>query len=90
MHDTERADTCYGASFGGLLETELMMRATSEQCGLDENTHIHAVGDGASWISEAYERQFGTQSEYLVDFYHVCEYLAEAAQRPALEPTRLR
>jgi len=80
VHDTRRADTCYGASFGGLLETELMMRATSEQCGMDGKTHIHAVGDGATWIAEAYERQFGTQSEYLVDFYHVCEYLAEAAE----------
>lgn len=80
VHDTRRADCCYGASFGGLLETELMMRATSEQCGMDSKTHIHAVGDGASWIAEAYERQFGTQSEYLVDFYHVCEYLAEAAE----------
>ena len=57
-----------------------MMRATSEQCGMDEQTHIHAVGDGATWIAEAYERQFGTQSEYLLDFYHVCEYLAEAAE----------
>jgi len=80
VHDPRRADTYYGASFGGLLETELMMRATSEQCGMDENTHIHAVGDGATWIAEAYERQFGTQSAYLVDFFHVCEYLAEAAE----------
>ena len=79
-HDTRRADSWYGASFGGLLETELMMRATSEQCGMDDNTHIHAVGDGAAWIAEAYGRQFGTQSEYLIDFYHVCEYLADAAE----------
>lgn len=80
VRDIKCADTCYGASFGGLLETELMMRATSEQCGMDENTYIHAVGDGATWIAEAYERQFGTQSEYLIDFFHVCEYLAEAAE----------
>lgn len=79
VRDTRRADTCYGASFGGLLETGFMMRATSEQCGMDGNTRIHAVGDGATWIAEAYERQFGTQSAYLVDFFHVCEYLAEAA-----------
>ena len=91
VHDTQRADTCYGASFGGLLETELMMRATSEQCGMDSNTHIHAVGDGAAWIAEAYERQFGTQSEYLIDFYHVCEYLAEAAETCAgANPTPAR
>ena len=91
VRDTRRADTCYGASFGGLLETELIMRTTSEQCGMDGNTRIHAVGDGATWIAEAYERQFGTQSDYLIDFFHVCEYLAEAAQSCAgADPTPAR
>jgi len=79
-HDVERADARYGVSFGSVLEAGLMMRMTSEQCGMDERTRIHALGDGATWIAEAYEKQFGTQSRFLVDFYHVCEYLAAAAQ----------
>ena len=56
VRDTRCADACYGVSFGSVLETGLMMRATSEQCGMDERTHLHAVSDGAPWIAEAYER----------------------------------
>ncbi|MGK0190439.1 MAG: hypothetical protein ACI9R3_006266, partial [Verrucomicrobiales bacterium] len=43
-------------------------------------TRIHGVGDGATWIAAQYEEQFGTQGSYLLDFYHVCEYLGEAAE----------
>lgn len=87
VRDITKADTRYGVSFGGVLETGLMMRMTSEQCGMDENTRIHAVGDGATWIAEAYEKQFGTQSTFLVDFYHVCEYLADASESCATSKT---
>ena len=37
------------------------------------------VGDGAPWIANQVDLQFGTQGSYLVDFFHVCEYLGEAA-----------
>lgn len=47
--------------------------------GINRNTKIHCVGDGAPWISEQIEKQFGSQASYLVDFFHVCEYLASAA-----------
>jgi hypothetical protein len=45
---------------------------------------IHAVGDGAVWIADQVEQQFGAQANYLVDFYHVCEYLSAAAT--AIQP----
>ena len=80
VHDIDRADSRYGVSFGSVLEAGLMMRMTSEQCGMDENTHIHGVGDGATWIAEAYHKQFGIQGRFLIDLYHVCEYLAAAAE----------
>ena len=85
-HDIDRADARYGVSFGSVLEAGLMVRMTSEQCGMDEHTRIHAVGDGATWIAEAYEREFGTQGRFLVDFYHVCEYLAAAAEGCVRDP----
>lgn len=47
--------------------------------GFGRQTYVHSVGDGATWIREQIEAQFGTQGHYLLDFYHVCEYLAEAA-----------
>jgi hypothetical protein len=49
--------------------------------GLRPKTRIHALGDGAPWIAEQVECQFGDQGRYLVDFYHVCDYLAAAAPR---------
>lgn len=79
-HDTSKADARYGVSFGGVLEAGLMMRMNCEQAGMDENTRIHGVGDGAIWIAEQYEKQFGTQSRFLLDFYHVCDYLAAASE----------
>ena len=30
--------------------------------------------------SQSNQDKFGTQASYLVDFYHICEYLAEAAK----------
>jgi hypothetical protein len=48
--------------------------------GLGTQTQIHGVGDGALWIANQIEDKFGTQASYLVDFYHICEYLADAAK----------
>lgn len=47
--------------------------------GLGINTQIHGVGDGALWIENQMKEKFGSQGSYLIDFYHVCEYLAEAS-----------
>lgn len=87
VHDPTKADARYGVHFGTALQAGMMAKMVSEQSGMDEKTRIHAVGDGASWIAEAYEREFGTQSNYLVDFYHVCEYLAAAAPACVRTPT---
>jgi hypothetical protein len=40
---------------------------------------VHAVGDGAPWIVGQIEDLFSEQGSYLIDFYHVCEYLSAAA-----------
>jgi hypothetical protein len=42
--------------------------------------------DGAPWIAAQVEDQFGAQGSYLLDFYHVCEYLAAAATAIVTEP----
>lgn len=47
--------------------------------GLDRKTSVHGVGDGAVWIINQMDEQFGSQGHYLIDFYHACEYLAAAA-----------
>lgn len=50
-----------------------------QQAGATENTHVHCVGDGARWIANQVEEKFGSNGTYLIDFYHLCEYLASAA-----------
>jgi hypothetical protein len=49
------------------------------RAGFGLGTYLHSVGDGAPWIYGQVEKQFGSQGNYLVDFYHVCEYLGDAA-----------
>lgn len=50
------------------------------EAGAGENTEIHCVSDGAPWIADQAERVFGLQSNYLVDFYHLCDYLGATAE----------
>lgn len=52
--------------------------ACATHAGFGINTHVHVVGDGAPWIERQVQDQFGSNGSYLVDFYHVCEYLAAA------------
>lgn len=65
MGSTERAGTLLGRC--------------AERLGWGDKTKIHCLGDGARWIYEQVERVFGTQSNYLIDFFHLSEYLAGAA-----------
>lgn len=50
------------------------------KAGFGHNTHVHGVGDGATWIAMQFSDKFGSQASYLVDFYHVCEYLNDASK----------
>jgi hypothetical protein len=52
----------------------------AQEAGAGSQTRIHGVGDGAVWITEQMEAQFGTQARYLVDFYHLCDYLSAAGE----------
>ena len=37
------------------------------------------MGDGAKWIADQIEEQFGSKGSYLIDFFHLCDYLSEAS-----------
>ena len=50
-----------------------------KRAGAGEKTKIHCVGDAAPWILEQWRQRFKEQASYLIDFYHVSEYLAAAA-----------
>jgi hypothetical protein len=57
-----------------------MMFQTARAEGMNGETHIHGAADGAPWIADQYEEQFGANHTFLIDFYHVGEYLAVAAK----------
>ena len=70
----------FGATMGHAEEAGSILREVAQAAGFAANTRVHAVGDGATWLRDQVECQFGTQATYLVDFYHGCEYLAAAAK----------
>jgi hypothetical protein len=70
----------FGATLGSPEEAGERLAVCALEAGGGSQTKIHGVGDGAVWISEQMEAQFGTQAQYLVDFYHFCDYLAAAGK----------
>ncbi len=68
----------YGATLGGTAVAGMVWEQTARAAGFAEQTQVHGVGDGAPWIVDQFGQQFGKQGKYLIDFYHVSEYLAGA------------
>lgn len=78
-------------TYGGTLQGDVAKAGQklldcARQAGLGRGTYVHAVGDGAPWIAAQVEDQFGAQGHYLLDFYHVCDYLAAAAKAMSADP----
>ncbi|HEY6438166.1 MAG TPA: hypothetical protein VIY47_16360, partial [Ignavibacteriaceae bacterium] len=57
---------------------DLLYRA-AKRAGFGPKTNVHGVGDGAKWIEIQMRLKFQSKVKYLVDFYHMSQYLAEAA-----------
>jgi hypothetical protein len=71
----------YGGGIEGGVETAgRRLLDCAVRAGFGVDSQVHAVGDGAPWILGQIEQQFGDQGSYLIDFYHVCEYLSPAAK----------
>lgn len=73
----------YGATLGTLESARACWYETAQCAGLGDKTFVHGIGDGAPWIMEKFGDNFGSQGKYLIDFYHVMEYLAAAAAKIA-------
>jgi hypothetical protein len=56
------------------------------RAGAGQQSRLHCVGDGAGWIVRQVEERFGGRADYLIDFYHVSEYLARAAEAISRQP----
>lgn len=71
----------YAASFGSVEEIGRRWGHCTREAGWALESRIHVVADGAEWIRLQTQEVFGEQGDLLVDFYHVSEYLAAAAER---------
>jgi len=77
--DAEQAAGVYGATLGTADIASGLWRLTALQAGLHDQAFVHGVGDGAPWIVDKFRENFGQQGRYLIDYYHLSEYLAAAA-----------
>ena len=75
-----------GATLGSPEEAGDQLADCVIRAGAGCQTQVHGVGDGASWIVTQMELRFGTQVRYLIDFSHLCDYLAAAAEVCAPDP----
>jgi hypothetical protein len=81
VHPQGSATPAFGGHFaGGVEESGRQWARSAAKAGFGTDSHLHAVGDGAPWIAAQVGACFGTQGTFLVDFFHLCEYLGEAAK----------
>lgn len=80
-HVQASKELTYAATLLGDVDTAgKQLRACAKRAGFGKGHRIHGVGDGAPWIAHQIKERFGSQGSYLVDFYHVCDYLSAAGQ----------
>ena len=70
----------YAVSFGSSNELgDRMTELLEKEFDWQGETKLYGIGDGAKWIVEQLERIAGSQYWYVIDLYHLCEYLGGAA-----------
>lgn len=70
----------YAVSFKNADELGDRLQAIMQRIGQTENTSVHGVGDGATWIPEQGERIAAHKYSHLIDLYHLCDYFSEAVK----------
>lgn len=76
-------DKRHQATMGGLDEAGDQWLSCAMSQGFNQQSSIHCVSDGAKWIVSQTKRVFGDQGSFLVDYYHLSDYFAEAAEECA-------
>lgn len=78
-HAKDSVTPYFAATMESVHEAGTQLLTYVNQVGAHEKTHVHCVGDGAVWIANQVEDKFGANGTYLIDFYHLCDYLSAAA-----------
>ena len=89
VHEQGSVTPKFAATFAGSVDDAgqaLLKCAVAASFGTQ--THLHGVGNGAFWIVDQIEDKFGSMARYLVDFFHVCDYLADAPKTCAPKDTK--
>lgn len=79
----------FSATFSDVATVGKHIRYCVDKAGCGANSKVHAIGDGAAWIADQVDIQFGSQAKYLIDFYHASEYLAAAALELAANNSKM-
>lgn len=79
----------FTGTLGSVQEAGKQLSFCVAKAGANDSSFVHCVGDGAVWIANQVEEQFGANGRYLIDFYHLCEYLSAASKvcAPGAEKT---
>jgi hypothetical protein len=83
-----RKDYVFGGTLGSADAAGDQWFYCAIRAGLGEQTKVHCVGDGAPWIVDQVDRVFGKKTGYLIDFYHLCDYLASASKQCSKDPEK--
>lgn len=78
-----KTQAVYAGTFGTPEQAGHKWAWVARLAGWALNTKIHGLGDGAEWIERQLREIFGQDAEYLIDYYHLLEYLAAAAPQIA-------
>ena len=81
--EKDSSQPIFGVTLGTVDEAGAQLADISIRAGIGRGTTVHGVGDGAPWIANQVNRIFSTQANYLIDFYHLCDYLAAASNQCA-------
>jgi len=68
----------YGVSSGDVDDAGYCWAKTAMHAGWAVNSELHSIADGAQWIYKQWQQNFSGKGRYLVDLYHVCDYLVAA------------
>ena len=87
VHPPGSVTPVFGATVGPPDQVGATLLRAAVRAGLGRQTKVHVVGDGAEWIADQVDAQFGLHGEFLVDLYQVCDYLVAAGKTiPGAEP----
>lgn len=78
-HEKGSVSPVFAGTLSGVEEAGAQLMDCVKRVGFDKKTKVHCVGDGAVWIADQVKKQLGKNGRYLVDFYHLCEYISAAS-----------